>query len=128
MEDEVIQPASIINLSNHILTESEVNLLAKGRKFIPKPLRANEADIEKAVKDFSRRIKLSAFFSYNFGSENKKDSDRKPFTSKSGWSPPDKYIPKNVLEQLNILEKSVGKLEKTQNKNNLNLSKKNTRQ
>lgn len=122
LEDaEAIKPASILNLSSRILREEEVNLLAKGLKFIPKPLRPNDSDIEQASKEFSRRVKLANFF--GDCNNTKKKVEQRRFVPKSEWLPPDKFLCFNISNQLIELDESLKKLNKRQNKKDLNLSK-----
>ena len=118
---EAIKPASVLNLSSHILREGEISLLAKGLKFIPKPLKSSETDVEQAFKEFSRRIKLTDFFDHPSSINNKEK--RKRFLPKSEWLPPEKFLHFNIKEQLNEIENSLSKLSKKQKGGNLNLSK-----
>ena len=88
----------IKNLSNVELTTDQINLLAKGLKFIPTP-KEKEIQIRRQfLKDFdqfSRRMRLQ----YIFNGEN---NEPHPFHVKSGWIPPvqplvalESYLEKN---------------------------------
>ncbi len=101
--------------------EGEINLLAKGLKFIPKPLRSNNSDIEEAFKQFSRRIKLTSFFDDASNIRNKEKP--KTFVHKSEWLPPEKHMCFDLKEQLTQLGESLGKLNMKQKKTGVNLSK-----
>lgn len=121
IDTEAIKPASVLNLSDYILRPEEVTLLAKGLKFVPKPLKPTEEDIDLAFKEFSRRIKLTAFFD-NPASVDKKEKQNL-FLPKSEWLPPEKFIHFNIKEQLSELKNSLTKLNKKQKRTGLNLSK-----
>ena len=56
------RPASIINLSTHILTTDQIKVLSKGLKFIPKPLKSDKVEVQEAFDEFSRRVKIPSFF------------------------------------------------------------------
>ena len=52
----------IINLSNHSLSEAEINLLSKGLKFCPIAPQIDQLQLKEDLKDFCRRMTLKAHF------------------------------------------------------------------
>ena len=98
------------------MNEHEVSVLSKGLKFIPKPQTPSPDSIKQSVLDFSRRIKLTHFFH--------KDSIvgeqlPKPFTPKSIWTPPDKYIRKEISDQLDHINHRINHINLFQQGSNL---------
>ena len=82
----------IKNLSNKQLTESQINLLAKGLKFIPTPVTNDNLIRQQLLHDFeqfARRMRLQ--YKY-YGTEK----EQHHFYVKSNWNPP--------------VQQSVGKL------------------
>ena len=74
----------IKNLSNVELTNDQINLLAKGLKFIPTPKQKEIQVRRELLKDFdqfTRRMRLQ----YIYHGEN---NEPHPFHIKSGWIPP----------------------------------------
>ena len=53
-----------MNLSSVSLTPSQIQILSKGLKFTPTPQR-NLPEMEKDIKDFTRKLRLVEFFSEN---------------------------------------------------------------
>jgi hypothetical protein len=51
----------VLNLSDKILTESEINLLSKGLKYTPTPTMNNQ-ELRTDLKEYTRRLKLKEFF------------------------------------------------------------------
>lgn len=109
-------PASIINLSNHLLSEKHINILTKGLKYIPKPDKIRKNDIKRTFDNYSRRIKLQAFF-YNKTRSNKKRNFKIP----SDWWPPDEDIDDKIKEILNTLKDKLKKCKLNNNKNSSSL-------
>ena len=74
----------IKNLSNKDLTKDQINLLAKGLKFIPTPV-TNEKQIQlqllRDFENFARRMRLKYIF-------HGQDKEPHPFHVKSTWKPP----------------------------------------
>lgn len=115
-----------MNLSSHILTTDEINILSKGLKFIPKPLKSNEEEVQNAFDDFSRQLMISNFFKYNGISQDSPQDNLPPkklFVEKSMWTPPDNACDVNALEELESLNKSLRSVRLKQNKRKKNLSK-----
>ena len=104
----------IKNLSNVELTTDQINLLAKGLKFIPTPKEKEIQIRRQLLKDFdhfSRRMRLQ----YIFNGEN---NEPHPFHVKSGWIPP--VQPSVALESYLEEQKAVETLRKN---TNINLKK-----
>lgn len=62
MRDTTEDDDMIVNLSDYELTEAEKNLLKKGLKFVPTPMRLNRTELAVDTKKFSRRMRLKEFF------------------------------------------------------------------
>ena len=104
----------IKNLSNKDLTKDQINLLAKGLKFIPTPV-TNEKQIQlqllRDFENFARRMRLKYIF-------HGQDKEPHPFHVKSTWKPP---IQRSValesyLEEVKI---QLAEIKPTKPKNNL---------
>ena len=105
-------PASIINLSNFLLSQKYINILTKGLKYIPKPDKIRKNDINQTFSNYSRRIKLQAYF------YSKTKSSKQPnFKIPSNWLPHDEDIDDNIKEILNKLRKKLLKCKLNNNKN-----------
>ena len=52
----------IINISNHILSQEEINILQKGLKFCPTPEKQNTDELKGDVIDFTRKLRLAEMF------------------------------------------------------------------
>ena len=104
----------IRNLSNKNLTSDQINLLAKGLKFIPTPVSNEQTIIRQLLRDFedfARRMRLQYMY-------HGKENERHPFYTKSDWKPP---IQRSValetyLEEVKI---SLTEVKLTKPKNNL---------
>ena len=83
---EAIKSAPVLNLSSYALTNDEVQLLAKGLNFIPKPPKVDKEEIEKSIDQFKRRIKLTEYMRHY------EKKEQKPFYDKSNFDPPDSLI------------------------------------
>ena len=103
------------------MTESEISLLSKGLKFVPKPSKPNSDDVTQSIADFSRRIKLTEFFSNNKFKNT--ETEKKLFVPKSNWVPPDKFIRNDILDELKSLEESISNINLRQNNEISNLNK-----
>ena len=53
---------NVVNLSNHVLTVDELNLLSKGMNFCPTPLDLNPGDLRSDLDQFHRQLRLLARF------------------------------------------------------------------
>ena len=115
---EAISPVPVINLSNSFLRQEEINLLAKGLKFIPKPSKSNYENVEKALSDFSRRIKLTIFFEC-LKKQDHTDSAPTPFREKSKWTPSDKFTDDFTKEKLAELITNVKEINLRQTGQNM---------
>ena len=62
-EEPIIHP-KVLNLSSVSLTPSQTEILSKGLKFTSTPQR-NLPEMEKDVKDFTRKVRLVEFSSEN---------------------------------------------------------------
>lgn len=113
IDNEAIEPTSVLNLSSHLLTENEVQILSKGLKFIPKPLKAKQEDVTQALEEFSRRVKLTGFFGSFPEDYQSKSRTKRLFVHKSEWNPPENDI---IQDQLDVLKNEVSKLEVKQNR------------
>ena len=74
----------IRNLSNKNLTSDQINLQAKGLKFIPTPVSNEQTIIRQLLRDFedfARRMRLQYMY-------HGKENERHPFYTKSDWRPP----------------------------------------
>ena len=119
----------IKNLSNVELTTEQINLLAKGLKFIPTPKEKEIQIRRQLLKDFdqfSRRMRLQ----YIFNGEN---NEPHPFHVKSGWIPPvqPSVALESYLEETRVLLAetqftSLRTICLTQNKKRLKRVQKNT--
>ena len=104
----------IKNLSNKELTNDQINLLAKGLKFIPTPVTKQTQIRQQLLRDFdqfARRMRLM----YIFRGEN---NEPHPYHVKSAWEPP---IQRSVaLESyLEEVKSDLAEIEITKPKNNL---------
>ena len=101
------------NLSNIVLTSNQINLLAKGLKFIPTP--KNETQIRhhllKDFDNFARRMHLQYIFF-------EEDNELHPSHVKSNWIPPvqPSVALESYLEEVKVL---LAKIQLTKPKDNL---------
>ena len=104
----------IKNLSNQELTNDQINLLAKGLKFVPCPI-TKETQIRKQLlrdyDNFARRMRLRYIF-------HGQDKEPHPFHVKSTWKPP--VQPSVALESyLEEVRTQLAEVKLTKPKNNL---------
>ena len=104
----------IKNLSNQKLTKDQINLLAKGLKFVPCPI-TKETQIRKQLlrdyDNFARRMRLRYIF-------HGQDREPHPFHVKSTWKPP--VQPSVALESyLEEVRTQLAEVKLTKPKNNL---------
>lgn len=87
----------IINLSQRILNDNEINLLKRGLKFTPTPQESKEI-LNADISDFCRKLRLSYIF--NEKDEDEDDDDLKPLVrNKSNWKPKvtkDKHLEETI--------------------------------
>ena len=108
---------NILNLSSHVLTTLETNLLSKGLTFVQTP-KISKAPILEATKDFGRKLKIKYFFRYERNNFNK---PQKSFISKSNWVPPDKGTDPDLIECINNFTKEIDELNVLREKPNLTI-------
>ena len=76
---------TVFNLSQKVLTETEIKVLERGLGFVPTPNLINEAVLRRDFEDFSRNMRCRWYFrnepSYDF-------SNVPAFRPKSQWKPP----------------------------------------
>ena len=104
---------NIVNLSTYVLNSAETSLLSKGFKFIPTPKNIKIRDIQEAISELNRKIKVQyAVDRLNI------QSNPVPFTEKSGWTPNSALLHPDLLEhldQLNTLKISIKEQSETPN-------------
>ncbi|KAJ8305863.1 LOW QUALITY PROTEIN: hypothetical protein KUTeg_016408 [Tegillarca granosa] len=61
LEPETRVEPKVINLSNKILTPTEIKLLAKGLKFTPTP-RSNPQELKNDIKEYTRKLRSTEYF------------------------------------------------------------------
>jgi hypothetical protein len=86
---------SVVNISDYILSETQVSILSKGLTFCPTTGYPDLSEIWLDFKDFHRRLELTQFFSLQANALDNENKKRDPFTPKSTWKPP---IPNKTLE------------------------------
>ena len=75
----------MFNLSNKVLSDTEIRVLEKGLDFAPIQNKLNEPELRKDFKEFCRRMRLK----WHFRNEPTPEfSDRLAFSPKSLWNPP----------------------------------------
>ncbi len=109
----------MVNLSSKTLGQNEVNLLSKGLNFVPKPPKPTQEEVQSAISQFSRRLKLTQFF-HNMP----RLGDPKPFVDKSQWTPDDQLIPEDILKEIETLEKESSKIKLKNGPSNLSKQEK----
>ena len=76
---------TVINLSNRILSENEIDVLEKGLAFAPIQRKINEPELRKNFEEFCRRIRTK----WNFRNEPSQNFSVVPaFAHKPSWKPP----------------------------------------
>ena len=98
------------NIDNH-----ERSVLQKGLRFVPYEEPTKSAIME-GYRDFSRKIKLSYFFHKRPSSDLTKP---KLYKEKSSFVPQDKYIPAEIIEELELLRLKLDKMRITSESPNL---------
>jgi len=113
---------NILNLSSHILTTLETNLLNKGLTFVQTPM-ISKAPILEATRDFRRNLKIKYFFPYERNNFNK---PQKCFIAKSNWVPPDKGTDPDLIECINNFTTEIDELNvlREEEKTNLRIEEK----
>ena len=104
------QNLCVVNLSNRVLTQTEIDILEKGLKFCPTPGEPNMYEIHKDLRTFFRRMRLKAHFTedpdlqpppsqnnsiLNFVTrgtpQGAPDINLSKFKPKSDWEPKDEH-------------------------------------
>ena len=76
---------TVFNLSQKVLTATEIKVLERGLGFVPTPNLINEADLRRDFEDFSRKMRCR----WHFRNEPSDDFSNVPaFRPKSQWKPP----------------------------------------
>ena len=109
---ELIIHLKVLNLSSVSSTHLQIQILSKGLKFTPTPQR-NLPEMEKDIKDFTRKLRLVEFFSENPELDT---PDSSLVKSKSNFCPPQnlnstlesviKFLQKQSLYKENFKSKS----------------------
>ena len=97
----------MINLSCHNINHIEKSVLGLGLKFVPyqKP---SLSSVLEGFDNFSRNVKLSYFFN-NKNPKHSSDHSRL-YKEKSSWTPNDKLLPPDILEELDTLKLKLSKM------------------
>ena len=99
----------MVNLSRYDFDNDEISLLSKGLNFIPAPKSGNMQGVREGFHEFSRKIKLSYFFSSRPSNSNIHSFDRK-YKEISSWEPDSKYLPPDIIQELDLLQTKLGKI------------------
>ena len=75
---------TIFNLSNRVLTDTEIKVLEKGLDFAPIQKKLNEPELRSDFNEFCRRMRLK----WHFRDESENFSEVPVFNPKSRWQPP----------------------------------------
>ena len=75
---------TIFNLSNRVLTDTEIKVLEKGLDFAPIQKKLNEPELRSDFNEFCRRMRLK----WHFRDESENFSEALVFNPKSRWQPP----------------------------------------
>ena len=93
---------SVFNLSEKVLTETEIRVLEKGLDFAPIQKSLNKPELRKDFEEFSRRMQCK----WHFRNELSENSSETPaFRPKSVWKPPKGHASLEVF--LSRLEKEL---------------------
>lgn len=98
---------NIVNLADIDLNNHEKAILARGLKFIPTPVVVSKEPLLASFHDFSRKVKLSCFF---HGKTDRGHINKKLFCEKSSWEPHCKFLPPEILDELDKLKAKLGKM------------------
>ena len=113
-KEELIIHPKVLNLSSVSLTPSQIQILTKGLKFTPTPQR-NLPEMEKDIKDFTRKLRLVEFFSENPELDT---LDSSLVKNKSNFRPPQNR--NSTLESvIKFLQKQSFYKENFKNKSNI---------
>ena len=109
---------SVVNLSNCLLSKSQVEVLQKGLTFCPTPTTPDIVKIWYDLDDFFRCLRLKRHF---FESDNDPERTPNPFKNKSNWSSPTND---HILECYIKTVRTEILLSQCKKTNNFNLTKK----
>ena len=76
---------TVFNLSNKVLSQTEISVLEKGLGFVPTSNMTNEADLRRDFNDFSRKMRCKWYFRDELSEEF---SEIPAFRPKFTWKPP----------------------------------------
>ena len=76
---------TVFNLSNKVLSQTEIDILEKGLGFVPTPNMINEADLRRDFNEFSRKMRCKWYFR---DEPSEEFSEIPAFRPKSTWKPP----------------------------------------
>jgi len=108
----------VFNLSNKVLTDTEISVLNKGLGFSPTPFSINEHKLRNDFNEFCRRIRCKWYFRGAEVTEN--FSEIPSFRTKSTWNPPKGSASLEVF--LGRVEDELFSIQPRQSRN-LNLTK-----
>ena len=99
---------TVFNLSNRVLSDSEIKELEKGLDFAPIQRKINEPELRKDFEEFCRRMRIK----WNFRNEPSENFSETPvFRLKSSWKPPKGHP--NLEVFLSKVEEELFKLVET---------------
>ena len=78
---EYFRSETIFNLSNHVLTDTEIKVLEKGLDFTPIKKKLNEPELRSDFNEFCRRMGLK----WHFQDESENFNEVPVFNPKSRW-------------------------------------------
>jgi len=78
---------TVVNLSQRVLTQTEVSLLSKGLKFCPTPEKIDIYSLQKDIEEYVRRVRLREYFYSEQDDVGGNFSNLPAFRKKSSWSP-----------------------------------------
>ena len=78
----------VFNLSNKVLSDTEINVLGKGLGFTSAPSFINESDLKRDFEDFARKMRCKWYFRNDI-TEN--FSQLPVFQNKSNWNLPKRH-------------------------------------
>ena len=101
---------TIFNLSNRVLTDTEIKVLGKGLDFAPVQKKLNETELRSDFNEFCRIMRLK----WHFWDESENFIEVSVFTPKYRWQPPQGHPCLEVF--LSQVENELFELPKTDTK------------